>query len=86
MIAEPPWLTGPVKTTVTAPFPAVAAPIVGASGTVAGVTLFERPEAALSPTAFVATTLQVTAVPFGSPVTGIGELVPVPVLAPQVAV
>ncbi len=51
-----------------------------------GVTLFEAEEAALFPTAFVATTVQVTAVPFVSPLTVIGELVPVPVLVPQVAV
>jgi hypothetical protein len=52
---------------------------VGASGTVAGVTGIVEVEAAPVPAALVAVTVNVYEVPFVSPVTVIGEEVPVPV-------
>ena len=86
MIAEPPVLAGAVNATETDAFPAVAVPIVGAPGTVAGVTLFEAAEAALFPLAFVAITVHVTAVPLVRPVTVIGEVEPDTLWLEQVAV
>jgi hypothetical protein len=59
VIAEPPLLAGGVKLTVACVLPRVAVPIVGAPGTVAGVTLFEAAEGAPVPTAFVAVTVKV---------------------------
>ena len=59
--------------------------MVGAPGTVAGVTLFDAAEGELFPTPLVATTVHVTGVPFVSPVTVIGELDPALVWAPQLA-
>ena len=44
-------------------------PIVGAPGTVAGVTEFEDPDAVLVPLAFVAVTVKVYVVPFVRPLT-----------------
>jgi hypothetical protein len=52
-------LAGGVKLTVACVLPRVAVPIVGAPGTVAGVTLFEAAEGAPVPTAFVAVTVKV---------------------------
>jgi len=60
--------------------------MVGAPGTVLGVTELEAPEAALVPPALVATTVKVYAVPLASPVTVIGLLVPVAVFPPGLAV
>jgi hypothetical protein len=60
VIAEPPLLTGAVKTMVAEVLPAVAAPMVGAPGAVAGtngVTLTAL-DAMLVPTALVAVTVQ----------------------------
>jgi hypothetical protein len=48
-----------VKLTVALLFPAVAVPIVGAPGTVAGVTLLEAADAAPVPTPLVAVTVKV---------------------------
>ena len=45
VIAVPPFTTGGVKATVICPTPAVTAPIGGAFGTVAGITLGELPDA-----------------------------------------
>ena len=59
MIAFPPLLTGTVKLTLALVFPAVAVPIVGAPGTVAGVTLFDAPDAAPVPMALIAFTVNV---------------------------
>lgn len=87
MIAEPPLLEGAVNVTETVVLlVAVAGPIVGAPGTVAGVTLLDAAEAALLPAAFVANTVQVTAVPFVKPVTVRGEPAPEAVCPPHVAV
>ena len=48
-------------------------PIVGAFGTVAGVTALDALDGVLVPFAFVAVTVKVYAVPFESPVTVIGD-------------
>ena len=48
-----------MKLTVAEAFPRVALPIVGAPGTVAGVTAFDAAEAAPVPAALVAVTLKV---------------------------
>ena len=79
MIALPPLLAGAVKVTDACALPPVAVPIVGAPGTVAGVTLLDAADAAPVPTALVAVTVKVYAVPLVSPVTVIGEAEPVPV-------
>ncbi|HET7549055.1 MAG TPA: hypothetical protein VFJ86_14890 [Usitatibacter sp.] len=70
VIAEPPLLAGAVKFTVACALPAVAMPMVGAPGTVTGVTLLEAAEGALAPTALFAVTVNVYAVPLVSPLTG----------------
>ena len=81
----PPFEPGAVKVTVAWAFPAVAVPIVGAPGTVAGVTLAVL-DAAPEPTALRAVTLQLTAAPLVRPVTVMGDAAAVAVCAPQVAV
>jgi hypothetical protein len=82
VIAEPPLLTGAVNVTVTWPLPAVAVPIVGAPGTVDGVTEFEATLGRPVPLAFVAVTVKVYAVPLMSTITVIGLAVPVEVIPP----
>ena len=82
VIAEPPLLTGAVKLTVAWPLPATALTPVGAPGTLLGTTELDVPDAAPVPTAFVAVTVKVYAVPFVKPVTVIGELPPVAVCPP----
>jgi hypothetical protein len=82
-IVAPPLLPGGVKLTVACALPAVALPIVGASGTVAGVTLLEAADAGPVPIAFVAVTVNVYAVPFARPVTVQGEVAHVPVCPPD---
>ena len=57
-MAEPPLLAEAAKVTVACALPAVAVPMVGALGTVAGVTLFEAAEAAPVPMAFTALTVK----------------------------
>ena len=59
MIAEPPLLAGAVKATLAEALPPVATPILGAPGTVAGVTEFDPAEAAPVLTALVAFTVKV---------------------------
>ena len=59
MIAEPPLLDGAVKVTLALALPAVAVPIVGAPGTVDGVTLLDAADAAPVPSALVAVTVKV---------------------------
>ena len=86
MIGEPPLLPGAAKLTVACALPAVAVPIVGAVGTVAGVTLFDAAEGTLVPIALVAITVQVTGVPLVKPITVMGDVNPVLLCAPQVAV
>jgi hypothetical protein len=58
-MAEPPLLAGAVNVTVAWAFPAVAVPIVGAPGTVEGVTEFEAELAGPVPIALVAVTVKV---------------------------
>ena len=62
--------------------PAVAVPIVGAPGALAGVTELEALDAELVPTAFDEVTVKVYAVPLVSPVMVIGEEPPVAVKPP----
>jgi hypothetical protein len=59
VIAEPPLLAGAVNVTVACAFPAVAVPIVGAPGTVDGVTEFDAELAGPVPLALVAVTVNV---------------------------
>jgi hypothetical protein len=73
VIAEPPLETGGVNVIVASPLPRVAVPIVGASGTVAGVTEFVVAEAVLVPIAFVAVTVKLYEVPFERPVMMTGD-------------
>jgi hypothetical protein len=68
VIGLPPLLTGAVKLTLACPLPAVAVAPVGAPGTVLGVTLLDGADASLEPAMFVATTVNVYATPFESPV------------------
>jgi hypothetical protein len=72
MIALPPSLAGAVKVTVACALPAVAVPMVGAPGAVAGavgVTTFDGADGGPVPMLFVAVTVKVYALPFASPVT-----------------
>ena len=80
MIVEPPLLAGGAKLTFACALPAVAVPIVGAPGTVAGVTEFDGAEAGPGPTALVAVTVKVYAVPLTRPGTVIGDADPVAVM------
>ncbi len=86
MIAEPPLKAGATKATVADPSPAATPLILGAPGIVDGVTLFEAADGALLPAAFVAITEQVTETPFERLPTVMGEVGPVLLCAPQVAV
>ena len=58
-----------MKATLACVLPGLAVPIVGAPGTVAGVTLFDEADAAPVPIALVAVTVKVYAVPLVNPVT-----------------
>ena len=69
--------------TIACPLPAVAVPIVGALGTVDGVTEFEAADDELTPFMFVAVTVNVYAVPLVRPVIVIGEPVLVAVKPPM---
>jgi hypothetical protein len=71
-----------VKLTTALALPGVTVPIVGAPGTVIGVTLLEAADAGPVPYALVAVTVNVYAVPFVSPVTDNGLVVPVAVKPP----
>jgi hypothetical protein len=82
VIADPPFELGALNVIVAWPLPAVAVPILGASGTVAGVTLLLADDAVLVPIAFVAVTVNVYAVPLVKPVTVIGDEPPVAVKPP----
>ena len=73
MIAEPPFEAGADQETLTLVLPMVPATFVGASGTVAGVTELLATDAELVPTAFVAVTVNVYAIPFVRPVIVIGD-------------
>jgi hypothetical protein len=82
VIALPPFDAGAVNVTDACALPAVAVPIVGAPGTVAGVTLLEDADAGPVPTELVAVTVNVYAVPLVKPATVIGLTVPVWVFPP----
>ncbi|GKS13455.1 hypothetical protein YDYSY3_44550 [Paenibacillus chitinolyticus] len=86
VIALPPSLAGASKLTVACPLPAVAWTFVGALGTLigaTGVTLPDATDAVPLPALFVATTVNVYAVPFVNPVTVTGlAVVLVPVNPP----
>jgi hypothetical protein len=58
-MVEPPLLAGAVNVTVAWALPPVAVPIVGAPGTVIGVTELLAPEAVPRPTALLAVTVKV---------------------------
>ena len=59
VIALPPVFTGAINATLACAFPAVATTLVGASGTVAGVTATDAVDATDEPAALVATTAKV---------------------------
>ena len=59
IIDEPPLLTGAVNATTAWVFPAVAVPIIGAPGTVDGITEFEAILGELLPFELVAITVKV---------------------------
>jgi hypothetical protein len=82
-MALPPSLAGADHATVADSLPAVAAPsvIVGAPGTVAGVTAFDEADAALFPTLLVARTVKVYGVPLVSPVTVADNVAPLTLAA-----
>jgi hypothetical protein len=75
-------LTGVVKLTVALVFPAVAVPMAGAPGTVAGMTLLETADAIPVPTLLVAVTAKVYGVPLLSPLMTIGLPAPPPIKLP----
>jgi hypothetical protein len=78
-IVAPPSEPGAVKATVAVVDPvAVAVPIVGAPGTVRGVTAAETVEVVPVPTALAALTRNVYDVPFVKPVTVVAAVVEVP--------
>ena len=82
VIGEPPFEAGGVNATPAWVLPASAPVIVGAPGTLAGITLFEGADASPVPTALVAVTVKVYAVPLARPVTVIGEATPLTLMAP----
>ena len=86
MIAEPPSLAGAFQERATCALPAVAVRLVGIPGTDTGITEFDADDAELVPTAFVAVTVNVYAVPLVRPVTVIGDALPVPVIPPGLEV
>ena len=59
VIVAPPLLAGAVKVTVACALPRVAVPIVGAPGSVEGVTMLDGFDGGPLPTALVATTVKV---------------------------
>ena len=69
VIAEPPLTPGAVHETVACSVPAVAVALLGAPGTVFGITAAEGEDAGLVPWEFVAVTVKVYEVPFVKPVT-----------------
>lgn len=83
VIALPPFETGAEKLTLALVLlTATTAPIVGAPGTVASITLLEAPDAAPVPIALLATTVNVYAVPGVRVVMVIGFVAPTAVNPP----
>ena len=83
MIAAPPLLAGAAKLTVACVLPATALALVGAPGTVAGVTALDGALAGPEPTLLVAVTVKVYVVPLVSPVIVTG--LPAPIVGAWVA-
>jgi hypothetical protein len=84
-MASPPFDAGAVQATATCVSPRVAAPIVGAPGSVAGVTDADVPARPVPP-ALIAATWNVYAVPFVKPVTmKLGDVDPVRIAVCAVA-
>ena len=85
MIASPPSSSGAVNAISTEPLPRVSPVIDGASGTVAGTNDPDAAEAALLPSALVATRVHVYVLPFVRPdtVTGDAESDPDPDAPPS---
>ena len=81
-MALPPVFAGAVKLTLAVVLPDVAAPIVGAPGTPAGVALLDAADGRLVPIALVSTTVMGSAVPLVRPVTISGDAAPVTVNPP----
>jgi hypothetical protein len=81
-MALPPFDAGGVKLTVARAFPPVAVTFVGASGTVAGITVLEKLDGGPVPIPLVAFTVNEYAVPLVRPVTVIGPAVPGVVFPP----
>jgi hypothetical protein len=75
-MALPPFEMGAVKATLAFKLAEVATTLVGAPGTVLGITEAEELEATELPALVVATTVNVYVVPLVKPVTTIGELEP----------
>ena len=84
VIALPPLLAGAVKAMLAAALAGVAVPMVGAPGTVRGVTSTDA-DCAPVPALLVAATVQATVVPLLKPETVIGEDGPLETAVPQVA-
>ena len=76
MIALPPVLEGAVHDMVACPSPGVPDTAVGAPGTANGVTAADADDTAPVPTALVAVTVNVYAVPLPNPVT-VADVAPV---------
>ena len=68
-MADPPLEAGAVQVTVAEALPTVAVPMVGAPGSVAGVTVLDWAEAGPVPMLLMAATVKVYAVRLVSPVT-----------------
>jgi hypothetical protein len=79
-------LAGAVNVTVASALPLTAETLVGAPGTVAGVTALLALEAVPVPTALVAVMVKVYEVPLVRPVTVIGEALPEAVTPPGLEV
>jgi hypothetical protein len=82
VIGLPPLLAGAVNDTTACALPATAAGLFGALGTAIGVTLLVGVEGTLFPRAFVATTVNVYAVPLTRPATVNGLATPDDVTPP----
>src|SRR4051812_28940199 len=81
-MCDPPLDAGGVNAMVACALPAGAVPMLGAAGTVAGVTLFDGADARPVPTEFVAVAVNVYAVPLVRPPTVMGEAAPLALIAP----
>ncbi len=85
-MAEPPLEAGGVKATTAEALPAVAVPMVGAPGRVAGTTVLEARDDGPAPTPLVAVTVKVYVSPLVRPVTVIGPAAALAVWPPLAGV